>query len=62
MFRPSIIKGVKFSKNPYEAAQGADAVLVLTDWNEFKQIDFQKLKSVVRQPLMIDGRKPRRTG
>ncbi len=51
-----LFKGVKFSKNPYEAAQGADAVLVLTDWNEFKQIDFQKLKSVVRQPLMIDGR------
>lgn len=51
-----LFKNVKFAKNPYEAAQGADAVLVLTDWNEFKQIDFQKLKGVVRQPLIVDGR------
>ena len=51
-----LFKGVKFAKNAYEAAQGADAVLVLTDWNEFKQIDFQKLKGVVRQPLIVDGR------
>ncbi|HUO58264.1 MAG TPA: UDP-glucose/GDP-mannose dehydrogenase family protein [bacterium] len=50
------LKGVKFCKNPYEAAQGADAVLVLTDWNEFKQIDFKKLKTVVKQPVVVDGR------
>ncbi len=47
---------VKYCKNPYEAAQGAEAVLVLTDWNEFKQVDFQKLKTVVKQPILIDGR------
>src|SRR5579871_927434 len=51
-----LFKNVKFAKTPYEAAHGADAVLVLTDWNEFKQIDFQKLKGVVRQPLLLDGR------
>jgi UDPglucose 6-dehydrogenase len=52
----SLFKGVKYCKTPYEAAQGADAVLILTDWNEFKQIDFQKLKTVVRQPVLVDGR------
>ena len=51
-----IFRGVKFSKTPYEAAQGADAVLILTEWNEFKQIDFLKLKSVVKQPVLVDGR------
>jgi UDPglucose 6-dehydrogenase len=51
-----LFKKVKFCKNPYEAAQGADAVLVLTEWNEFKQIDFQKLKTIVRQPILVDGR------
>lgn len=51
-----LFKKVKFARTPYEAAQGADAVLVLTDWNEFKQIDFQKLKGVVRQPVIVDGR------
>jgi len=51
-----VFKKVSFCKNPYEAAQGADAVLLLTDWNEFKQIDFQKLKAVVRQTILVDGR------
>jgi UDPglucose 6-dehydrogenase len=47
---------VKYGKNAYEAAQGSDAILVLTDWNEFKQIDFSKLKSLVKQSVMVDGR------
>jgi UDPglucose 6-dehydrogenase len=51
-----LFKDVKFCKNPYEAAQGADAVLVLTEWNEFKQVDFQKLRTTVHQPILIDGR------
>ncbi len=51
-----LFKNVKYCKTPYEAAQGVDAVLVLTDWNEFKQIDFQKLKQAVRQPVLVDGR------
>jgi UDPglucose 6-dehydrogenase len=51
-----LLKKVKFCKGPFEAAQGADAILVLTDWNEFKQVDFQKLRGIVKQPLLIDGR------
>jgi UDPglucose 6-dehydrogenase len=51
-----LFKRVKFTKNPYEAAQGADAVLVLTEWNEFKQVDFKKLKGLMRQAVVIDGR------
>ncbi len=49
-------KGVRFVKNPYEAAQGADAVLVLTEWNEFKQVDFKKLRGIMRRAVVIDGR------
>ena len=52
----SIFKKIKYCKNPYEAAQGAEAVLILTEWNEFKQIDFQKLKLTLKQPLLLDGR------
>ncbi len=52
----ALIKKVKYCRNPYEAAQGAEAVLVLTDWNEFKQVDFQKLKTIVKQPILVDGR------
>ena len=52
----SLFKKARFCKDAYEAAQGTDAVLLLTDWNEFKQIDFSKLKSLVREAVVIDGR------
>ncbi len=52
----SMFKKVKFCKNPYEAAKNADAVLILTEWNEFIQVDFQKLKKIVRKSVIIDGR------
>jgi UDPglucose 6-dehydrogenase len=51
-----LFRKARFCRSPYEAAQGADAVLVLTEWNEFKQVDFQSLRTVVRKPLLIDGR------
>jgi UDPglucose 6-dehydrogenase len=43
-------------ENPYEAVKGADALLVLTEWNEFKQIDLDKVKSLLKRPLIFDGR------
>jgi UDPglucose 6-dehydrogenase len=52
----ALLKKVKFCKDPYETVQGAEAVLVLTDWNEFKQVDFQKLRLILKQPILIDGR------
>ncbi|MBN1680427.1 MAG: UDP-glucose/GDP-mannose dehydrogenase family protein [Anaerolineae bacterium] len=42
--------------NPYELVKGADAVVVLTPWNEFKQLDGQRVKEAMRTPVMIDGR------
>lgn len=45
-----------FANNPYEAATGADAVLILTEWQEFAELDFQKLRSAVATPIIIDGR------
>lgn len=42
--------------NNYEVADGADAVLVLTEWNEFRSPDFPRLKTLLRQPVLFDGR------
>ncbi len=47
---------VKFCRDSYEAAKGADCLLVVTEWNEFKELDFKKLKKSLRRPLLIDGR------
>jgi UDPglucose 6-dehydrogenase len=42
--------------DPYELVKGADAVIVVTPWNEFMQLDMLRLKGAMRQPVMIDGR------
>lgn len=45
-----------FATDIYEAAKGADAVLILTDWKEFAALDLVRLNQVVRFPIIIDGR------
>lgn len=47
---------VIFCKDPYECSEDADAVLLLTEWNEFKQIDFERVKGLMKSPLLLDGR------
>lgn len=42
--------------DPYEAARGADALLVLTPWNEFKQADLARVKELMNEPVLLDGR------
>ncbi len=43
-------------KDPYEMAKGCDGVIVVTEWNEFKQLDLDLLKSVLKKPVIFDGR------
>jgi UDPglucose 6-dehydrogenase len=50
------IPDVTYCQDPYEAAQGADVVLLLTEWDEFRKIDWSRLATVVERPLIIDGR------
>ena len=45
-----------YTSNPYEAASNTDAVLIVTEWNEFKQIDLEKVKKIMKTPLIFDGR------
>jgi UDPglucose 6-dehydrogenase len=47
---------VEMAPDPYELVKGADAVIVVTPWNEFMQLDMLRLKGAMRQPVMIDGR------
>ena len=51
-----VLTGVKFCKSAYDAAKGSDALMVLTEWNEFKELDFRKVKKLVKQAVVIDGR------
>jgi UDPglucose 6-dehydrogenase len=47
---------VEYSKKPMEVLQGADALLVVTEWNEFRRPDFEQIKKLLKQPVIFDGR------
>ena len=47
---------IEYGVNNYEVAAGADAVLILTEWNEFRSPDFARLKKLLHQPVVFDGR------
>jgi UDPglucose 6-dehydrogenase len=48
--------GVEFAANAYEAATGADALLILTEWEEFAALDLDRLRALVKYPIVLDGR------
>ena len=50
------LPGVEWVSCPYEAARDKDAVLILTAWQEYRELDIQKLKASMRNPLIVDGR------
>jgi UDPglucose 6-dehydrogenase len=49
-------QGVKYAKSAYDAATGADALLILTDWPEFANLDLSRIKSALVYPIVVDGR------
>jgi len=51
-----IISGVEYFDNPYEALKGSEALLLVTEWNEYQKLDFKKVKKLMKKPVVIDGR------
>ena len=51
-----VLKNAEYCKGPYEAAENADALLILTEWNEFKELDLGKIKNLMKNKMIIDGR------
>ena len=51
-----VLKGVTFCKSALEAASGADCLLILTEWEEFRKIDLKKLRKAMSHPTLLDGR------
>lgn len=47
---------IEYSKSAYDAILGADAMLLLTEWNEFRRPDFERIKGLLKQPVIFDGR------
>jgi len=51
-----VLPDIRYCADPYEAAQGAAAILIVTEWDEFRQVDWKRVRSVVEHPLIVDGR------
>jgi UDPglucose 6-dehydrogenase len=47
---------VEYSEDPYAILEGADALLVVTEWNEFRRPDFLRMRGLMRTPVLLDGR------
>ncbi len=47
---------IEFATGPYQAAEGADVVVLVTEWNEFRALDFDRLKAVMNSPVLVDLR------
>jgi len=52
----AVLPDLVYAADPYEAARGADALLLLTEWKEFLRLDFRKIRRLMRSPNIIDGR------
>ncbi|MCA1438933.1 UDP-glucose 6-dehydrogenase [Ensifer sp. IC4062] len=51
-----VIDGMDYATDPYDAAADADALVIVTEWNEFRALDFARLKTVMKTPLLVDLR------
>jgi UDPglucose 6-dehydrogenase len=52
----ALMPDLDYRRNAHGVARGADAIVVVTEWNEFKQLDMPKMKRLMRRPVVVDGR------
>ncbi|MFC1463942.1 MAG: UDP-glucose dehydrogenase family protein [Candidatus Brachytrichaceae bacterium NZ_4S206] len=51
-----VLQNVKLCEDAYEVAEGSDALILATEWNEFKNLDLVRIKRLMKQPVIVDGR------
>jgi len=52
----ALLPGIAFARDPYDAVRDADALLILTEWNQFKEADLKRVKALMRRAVIVDGR------
>jgi UDPglucose 6-dehydrogenase len=52
----AVLPGIAFGKDPYDVAKGADALVLATEWNQFRRLDLQRIKGLLKTPVFIDLR------
>jgi UDPglucose 6-dehydrogenase len=51
-----LLPGLQFAADAYDVAIDCDALVLVTEWNEFKQLDWKRLRTAMRRPILVDGR------
>jgi UDPglucose 6-dehydrogenase len=51
-----LLPEASFAKDAYQACEGADAVVIVTEWNQFRMLNFERIKKQLRRPLVVDLR------
>jgi UDPglucose 6-dehydrogenase len=51
-----LLPGVEFASGPYDCLEGADALVVVTEWDAFRALDLARVKAALREPVVIDLR------
>jgi len=51
-----VLDGVRFFENPYETIRDSDALIIATEWDEFRNLDMRAVKVLLKKPVIIDGR------
>jgi UDPglucose 6-dehydrogenase len=50
------LPGLRMGANAYEVCEGADALVIVTEWNEFRRLDLERIKRLLKNPVLIDMR------
>jgi UDPglucose 6-dehydrogenase len=52
----TVLPEIEYAHDPYEAAKGCDGLVIATEWNQFRSLDWQRMKSLLRTPVVVDLR------
>jgi len=52
----AVFSQIRYCREPYEAARGVDAILIITEWEEFRRLDWSRIADLMIRPLILDGR------
>jgi UDPglucose 6-dehydrogenase len=51
-----IMPNIEYCKTPYDVARKSDALVIITEWNEFRNLNLFKIKKLLKTPIVVDGR------
>ena len=51
-----MLDGIEYAEDPYACAEGADALVIVTEWDAFRALDLERIRDALKQPILVDLR------